>query len=276
LAIDPGLARMNALETAWMVGIQFYLSEQPRIIKGNMFCADSPWKLSFDTQAQYWNADFADTFGDGRARDCLSAVIADWTSAGIVYGKVAKDCSAREIARECWEQIKTHVNKAGRPPKLDDDMLVGWALDEGLVRRDGRLVNEDPLILATAGTEQYRPNGVTSIPNLVLAGDYLDGAWQVGTMESASYHGRLAANAILAGTGSLEIPVNAVGPYRPPEWEPLKLLDAGRYAREEPNLFDVGGPLPLAVADLLKATAAEQSVRMGSAAEAAVQPLLAS
>ena len=63
-------------------------------------------------------------------------------------------------------------------------------------------------------------------------------------METASYNARRAANAILDGAGSHEAPAMTVGTYRPPEWEPLKRIDAQRYARGQPHLLDMHLPLP--------------------------------
>jgi uncharacterized protein with NAD-binding domain and iron-sulfur cluster len=251
LAVDPTLSRMNALHLSSAIGIQFYLREKLQIVAGAASCVDSPWKMAFAHQAQFFTGDFASTFGDGRIRDCLSAIISDWHSPGILYGKPASDCTKEELAREAWEQIKSHVNKRGRSPSLSDDLLLEWTVDEGLETRDGRLISEDPLPLAIIKTERYRPTGATAIQNLVLAGDYLAGAWEIGTMESANYYGRLAANTIIERAGSGEPLANAIGPYRPPEWQLLKQIDAQRYASGEANLFDRDGPLPPDAAELL-------------------------
>ena len=118
-------------------------------------------------------------------------------------------------------------------------MLVSWNIDPGMVLRDGHLASEDALVLPTAGTERYRPDVVTAIPNLLLCGDYLNGSWEVANMEAANYNGRRAANAILEAVGSHETPATTPGPYRPPEWEALKRADARRYEQGLPNLFDV-------------------------------------
>jgi hypothetical protein len=118
-------------------------------------------------------------------------------------------------------------------------MLHSWNIDPGMLRRKGRLVSEDPLVLPTVGTWRYRPDAPTAIPNLMLAGDYLNGPWEVANMETASYAGRRAANAILDATGSHESPAATTPPYRPPEWEPLKQIDEQRYNAGQPNLFDI-------------------------------------
>ena len=77
---------------------------------------------------------------------------------------------------------------------------------------------------------------VTTASNLILAGDYLKSDWEVANMETANHNGRRAANAILRRSGS-DAPAAAVVEYpQPPEWEPLRAVDATRYALGQPNL----------------------------------------
>jgi len=177
---------------------------------------DGPWESGGLTQAQFWPVDFADTYGDGHAGDCLSYVITDWTKPGIVYRKPARDCTPVELVHDAWEQLKRHLNEPGEV-RLTDQMLHSWTIDPRLVRRNGRWVNEDPLVLPTAGQRPYRPDVTTAIPNLVLAGDYLVSEWEVANMETASYNGRRAANAILEKASSKESPAKAIKPYSPPD-----------------------------------------------------------
>jgi hypothetical protein len=238
LASDPKLAYMRRLETAWMNGISFYLGERSEILKGIEVCVDSPWAMTFIPQAQFWSTDFARAYGDGRAHDKLSASVANWTAPGILFGKAAQELTPSQVALEVWEQIKQHVNKPGRPPKLTDEMLLSWDIDEGMLERNGRLVSQDPLVLPTIGTEQYRPDVVTGIPNLMLCGDYLNGAWEVANMEAANFNGRRAANAILDRSYSRAGRAKTINPYLPPEWEPLRRIDQHRWRCGQPNMFD--------------------------------------
>ena len=244
LAADHRLSGLGELGTGWGVGIQFYLDEPTHLCDGAGICGDSPWIIAYLEYAQLWSLDIARSFGDGRVRQIITCIVANWETPGVVYRKAAQACTLSEVAREVWEQLKSHANKSWERPKLTDEMLVSWSIDEGLTEHDGRLDLEDPFVLATAGTERYRPGVTTAIPNLMLAGDYLAGEWEVGTMEAACFNGRRAANAILERAGSAEPPAAATGPFRPPEWEPLKQIDVLRYARGEPNLFDVDGTLP--------------------------------
>jgi uncharacterized protein with NAD-binding domain and iron-sulfur cluster len=243
LAADPQLARMQRLDTGWMNGVKFFLRARTPITRGAVACVDSPWGVTAVAQAQLWPLDFAATYGDGQARDCLSAIVSDWSAPGVLYGKPARECSPGEVARETWEQLKRHLDDAGHPV-LTDDLLHSWDIDPGMVRRDGRLVSDDLLALPSAGQLPDRPDVTTAIANLLLAGDYLRGEWEVGNMEAASFSARRAANAILDRSASAEPRATVAGVYRPPEWEPLKRIDARRHARGQRNLFDLELPVP--------------------------------
>jgi uncharacterized protein with NAD-binding domain and iron-sulfur cluster len=253
LHADPSLARMSELETAWMNGIKFFLRENNPIVRGHYACLDSPWAVEGLNQAQFWPADFARTYGDGRARDSLSMIIADWTTPGVLYDKAARECTPQQVAAETWEQLKRHVNKSGQAPKLTDDLVVSWNIDPGMLRRHARLISDDPLVLPAVGSYQNRPEPTTGIPNLLLAGDYLKGTWEVANMDAASQSARRAVNALLDQIGSNASRCLVTGTYRPPEWEPLKQIDEQRWKTGQPNLFDT---TLTPVAELLNSSAA--------------------
>jgi hypothetical protein len=236
LAADPRLAGMRGLRTDWMNGIMFYLRERASF--GFIGCFDAPWALSGIAQAGVWSGDFAARYGDGTVKDKLSIAIPDWHTPGVLYGKPASECTPDEVARDTWEQLKRSLNNPGETPLLTDDMLHSYDIDPGMLRRGGRLVSEDPLVLPIAGSEHLRPRPATAIRNLALCGDYLDGEWEVANMEAACFNGRRAANVVLERSRSRERPAGALLPYRPPEWEPLRSLDADRFRRGQANLFD--------------------------------------
>jgi uncharacterized protein with NAD-binding domain and iron-sulfur cluster len=238
LAADPSLARMQVLETDWMNGVKLFLSANTPIDDGVVLYANAPWALTSVNQAQLWTGDFAGTYGDGRVHDSLSVCVANWHAPGVIYGEPASQCTPRQVVHEVWEQLKRHVNKPGKTPILTDDLLVSWDIDPGMIRRDGKLISDDPLVLPTVGTRQARPGAATAIRNLTLAGDYLSVDSLIATMEGANEGGRLAANAILERAGSRAAPVDVFPHFRPPEWDALKTLDDDRYSNGQPNLFD--------------------------------------
>jgi hypothetical protein len=228
---------MRHLGLTLMNGLMFYLRDQPSLPDAGA-CADSPWSLGFVPQARLWEGDFAERYGDGSVREKISVSIANFDAPGVLFGKSARKCTPAQLARDCWAQIKEHVNNVGAAPTLTDEMLHSWNLDPGLKRRHGQFVSEDPLILPRAGTERYRPDVSTGLRNLTLCGDYLNGEWEVTNMEAASFNGRRAANAVLDESRSREEPSRTILPYRPPEWEPLRKVDEDRYRRGQPNMFD--------------------------------------
>ncbi|WP_156722103.1 hydroxysqualene dehydroxylase [Streptomyces apocyni] len=240
-AADPQLARCDKLETDWMTGIQFYLTERTPILHGHLNCVDSPWSLTAIAQATHWpGRDFPADYGDGTVRDCLSVDISEWDKPGMLYGKTAKKCTREEVAREVWAQLKAALNDTGKNV-LRDSVLHSWFLDPGV---DGigtpNPTNEDELLIHPVGTLHHRPTAKTKIPNLFLSGDYVAVDIDLATMEGANASAREAVNALLDQVGS-SAPRCAVIPlFRAPELESFKRHDRLRFRLGLRNLFDLG------------------------------------
>ncbi len=238
LALDPSLAAMNELHYDWMNGIQFFLKRKAEITKGHITFIDAPWALTALTQGQFWNRhEFARDYGDGTAVDCLSVDISNWDAPGVLYDKPAKECTHDEIAREVWAQIKQH-HTAG--DALPDDIVHSWFLDPGIawVPSRGRNRNDDPLLVNTVGSWEKRPKATTKIPNLFLAGDYVQTDIDLATMEGANESGRAAVAAILEASGSKAERPQMYRLYDPPEFEALKAADRALFAAGQPNALD--------------------------------------
>ncbi|HET6357315.1 hydroxysqualene dehydroxylase [Streptomyces sp.] len=240
-AADPQLARCDRLETDWMTGIQFYLTEKAPLLHGHLNCIDSPWSLTAIQQAGHWpSRDFPADYGDGVAVDCLSVDISEWDRTGILYGKTAKQCTRTEVAREVWAQLKAAVNDTGRTV-LKDGALHSWFLDPGV---DGlgtpNPTNQDELLIHPVGTFHNRPKAATAIPNFFLAGDYVAVDIDLATMEGANASARAAVNALLDRTGSAASRCTVKPLFRAPEIELLKRHDRTRYRLGLRNAFDLG------------------------------------
>ncbi len=199
--LAPSLSNLNKLRTAWMNGIQFYLAHDVPLEFGHTLYADSPWALTSISQRQFWTqANLAD-FGDGKLGGILSVDISDWETPG-VYGKPAMQCSAGEIEKDVWAQIKGHLNVAGADV-ISDDNLLSWFLDPDVQFPNPTTVtNLEPLMINTSGSLQYRPDASTEIPNLFLASDYVKTYTDIACMEAANEAARRAVNALLDRTGS--------------------------------------------------------------------------
>lgn len=240
LALDPALERMDELHTSWMNGLQFFLREPLDIVHGHMTFVDAPWALTALTQAQFWpGRRFTRDYGDGEVVDCLSTVVSDWKTPGLVYGKPARSCRPKQIAREVLTQIQEHVNDNGAPV-LTDDMVHSWSLDPAIAwsRARGRNTNAEPLMINTVGSWEQRPEARTRIPNLFLAGEYVRTDMDVACMESANESARFAVNGLLEEAASRAPRAATYRLYDPPEFEAEKRVDAERYRTGQPNLHD--------------------------------------
>ncbi|WP_327327215.1 FAD-dependent oxidoreductase [Streptomyces sp. NBC_01210] len=240
-AADSQLARCDNLETDWMTGIQFYLTERAPLLNGHLNCIDSPWSLTAIQQAGHWpSRNFPADYGDGVAVDCLSVDISEWDRAGILYGKTAKQCTRAEVAREVWAQLKASVNDTGRTV-LKDSALHSWFLDPGVAGLGTpNPTNEDELLIHPVGTFHNRPQAATKIPNFFLAGDYVAVDIDLATMEGANASARAAVNALLDNVDSPAARCTVKPLFRAPEVELMKRHDRTRYRLGLRNAFDLG------------------------------------
>jgi hypothetical protein len=196
------------------------------------------------TQAQLWkHRDIAADYGAGTVRDKYSAVIVDWDTPGIVYGKPARACSRAEIGAEAWAQFKAHFTYMGAPA-LPDRLFAGSFLDPGIRWKHGRIIGyDDPLPRSYPGTWDDRPQVAGQIPNMFLASDYVKVSFDISSMEGANEAARRAVNALLDRAGSTETRTPVYEAWQPDEWTALRRMDDQRYAQGQPNLFDTGIPL---------------------------------
>ncbi|WP_232541985.1 hydroxysqualene dehydroxylase [Nocardia bovistercoris] len=239
LAVWPELAAMDRLYVDWMTGIQFYLRRPADISRGHTAYIDSPWSLTSISQNQLWNRKLPE-YGDGAVQDCLSVDISDWNTPGVLYGKIAKECTHEEIAREVWTQMREHLDDVG--DTLRDADLHSWFLDPGVTWQPDqrRNVNADPLLINTTGSWACRPEAHGAVENLFLAGDYVRTNIDLATMEGANESARSAVNALLDVAGSTAPRCAKYRMYRAAELEPLRTIDADRFAAGLPNMFDLG------------------------------------
>lgn len=232
----PSFATLDQLETAWMNGIQFYLTEDISIIRGHEVYTDSPWALTSISQQQFWADHTVADRGVGAAQGVLSVIISDWNNPGILYDKPAWDCSREEIKEEVWAQLKAHLNRNGKE-RLKDEHLVDWFLDPAInevTEKDEangkrQMANSEPLLINTVDSLRYRPEAATPIGNLVLAADYVRTNTDLATMESANEAARRATNAIIRRSDVHAQECEIWKLEEPAIFEPFKQQDRVRY-----------------------------------------------
>ncbi len=221
----PELRRIERLETAWMNGVQFYLSEDVRLSRGHQVYRDSPWALTSISQRQFW--DDRSLKAHDEVEGVLSVIASDWETPGILYGKPGRECTREEAVTEIWEQVKRHLD--GGENALSDDLLVDWFLDPAIVDVEEGVENRSPLLINTAGALKNRPPADTAISNLTIAGDYVRTNSDLASMESANEAGRRAANAILDRHGIAASRAQIWTLEEPAVFDPFKRQDRLRY-----------------------------------------------
>jgi 15-cis-phytoene desaturase len=232
----PTLAGLEFLRSEWMNGIQFYLSTDAPLIDGHCVLIDSPWALTAISQRQFWKGIDFSAFGDGRVRGIISVDISDWNTPGVVFGRPAKECSADEIAKEVWAQMKMHLN--GLNETIHDRALLRWFLDPSLVFKSARRpFNTEPLLINTVGSWKYRPQAQTEIENLCIAGDFVRTFTDLATMESANEAGRRAAGSILSRSGAHYSRPTIWRIPEPAALAPMRAVDALRFAQGLPHAW---------------------------------------
>ena len=225
--VAPELEGIERLETAWMNGIQFFLSADVQLTRGHQVYADAPWALTSISQRQFWTDYDFDDRGPEAVEGVLSVIASDWETPGIVYDKPARRCTRAEIATEIWEQLKRHLDETGTG--LTDDMLVDWFLDPAIVETDDGVENRSPLLINTVGSLRNRPPADVGVQNLTLASDYVRTNADLASMESANEAGRRAANAIRDRHGIRVSRARIWELEEPAVFEPFKRQDRVRY-----------------------------------------------
>lgn len=199
--VDPTLDYIKTLadNVSWMNGLQLYMKRDVKINHGHCIYSDTPWAITSISQAQFWKDFDWSKVGDGDVKGIISVDISDWDTKGILYDKIAKDCTPKEIAAEVWAQIKKSLNVDGETLLRDED-LHGWNLDNSIVHESIN-INKEPLLVNNANTWPLRPYAFTRISNFFLAADYVKTNTDLATMEGANEAARRAVNSILDKSG---------------------------------------------------------------------------
>jgi uncharacterized protein with NAD-binding domain and iron-sulfur cluster len=243
---EPRLCRLTDLRVAWMNGLQLFLRRDLPLVNGHADFATTPSALTAISQGQFFRRPLRE-YGDGSANGCLSIDISNWESPGPVARRPLHQLtSSEEVMREVQAQLKAVL-----PPELatrvDDDNLVCWFLDSDITfPNPSPTVNLEPLLINTDGSWQNRPDAVTAIDNLFLAGDYVRTYTDLATMEGANESARRAVNGILAAARSSAAPCRLWPLGEPLMFAPARLFDLVRFKLGLPHI-GLGRPVAKSV-----------------------------
>lgn len=256
-------------------GIQFYLEDDFRLVRGHTYYANSPWGLSSISQAQFR----AIRLGiRDEHRGVLSIDVGNWVAPGHEGAPRAWDCSPQQFAEEVWRHVDRGTETADeRLPEplwyhIDDEVHYGFETwrrtpppaPEVADGRPGVALNETPYLVNLPGAWTTRPGGAVghlgrieyellftgAMPRsrgMILAGPYMKTHTRLGSMEAANESARHAVNRILRDCLERE-PERRVGQMceifpleerELPDLDYLKDLDAKLVERGLPHLFEI-------------------------------------
>jgi uncharacterized protein with NAD-binding domain and iron-sulfur cluster len=191
----------------WMNGIQYYLDRDVPLTKGHVIFIDSPWAVTAISQIQFWPNFNLSNFGNGKAKGLISVDVSDWFTPGL-NGKIAQECTLKEIVDEVWDQMERSLNTNG-DVIIDRSMIVDTHVDCDITEETKEVKNyfcsdhnAEPLLVNTANSWSKRPEASTGINNLLLASDYVRTYTDLATMEGANEAARRAVNGIIAKSGT--------------------------------------------------------------------------
>jgi uncharacterized protein with NAD-binding domain and iron-sulfur cluster len=221
-AAEPRLVALSQLVVRWMNGAMFYLHKDVPVVNGHVLFIDSPWALTAISQKQFWPRVDLTKRGNGKVQGILSVDISDWNEPGPITGKIAMDCSKKEIQEEVWGQITDAIEDGS----LDIKNIADFFLDDDIqFLNPTQATNLEPLLINTAGSWADRPEAVTRIPNLFLAADFVRTHTDLATMEGANEAARRAVNGILRATRSPKPRCGVWALDEPPVLAPFRAWD---------------------------------------------------
>ena len=243
-AADPALAKLAGVDISttmsWMIGAQFFLSEDLPLCEGHLFFPRSPWSLTAISQGQFWNrgARGMSRYGDGRLRGILSVDVSSCFTPDRDGVRVVDERSREGILRRVLSQLldaldcptAARLERAVYAAHLDDEVQVG---PEG-VENAGRLLVHPP------GSWHARPTATLTIPNLFLAADYVQTSVDLASMEGANEAGRRAARGVLRAFGLDDSRVKLFAFEALDCFASLKAIDQRLHRAGLPHLFDLG------------------------------------
>jgi uncharacterized protein with NAD-binding domain and iron-sulfur cluster len=205
LARDPQLGRAFNLQTRWMNGLVLGLDRapEPALPSGHVLCLDSQWALTLIDQTRIWSEEHRAPVQQ-RWPTLLSIDISEWGAPGTT-GVPAEWMTRREhITEEVWRQLQQtlpQLRDIACPTASNLDSDVHYPRSGPTRPIAEERVDDEPLLVNTAGSLGDRPSARTAVRNLLLAGDYACTYTDFASMEAANESARRVVNVLLDAEG---------------------------------------------------------------------------
>jgi hypothetical protein len=223
----PPLAGIPSLTYSWMNGLVYYYSNAVQLNEGHTIYADSFWALTSISELPFWAQVTGANIGAGDVGAIFSTIISNWDTPGLGTANTAKQRTLPQLVTEVMIQINAHRQNMPAGPLNNADLLNTF-LDPDISFNPLGVVggNAEPLFINTIGSYSLRPPSTTGIPNLFMAGDYVQTMTNLATMEVACESRRAASLALLLRDGWSGGPRPQLFPLvEPAIFAPFKWLD---------------------------------------------------
>lgn len=234
------LADIAGLKHDWMHGLQYSLDVEIPIPSGAIGCVDTPWGITAVNYTSMWSSAAVSRHIPKDSKTFLSLIVADWWSEGTGLKLNASVCTQAQLFDEAWHQFVESFREDNEIyPLLKAHKPTSTMLGPGMTPLDEPTAegitfeNNEQLFMNSAGSWEKRPDAVTSVDGLFLAGDFIKTNTDCASMESANEAARRAVNGILLRCGE-EDNFCRLNPLQEPPWLGLlKALDRRMYAAGE-------------------------------------------
>ncbi|MFT3924466.1 MAG: FAD-dependent oxidoreductase [Myxococcales bacterium] len=189
--------------TAWMVGLQLYLTQATPLHAGHMFAIDSQYGLTALDQTKVWSDEYVQALAakDPSIKGLISAIVTQWEShpdaPNAPKYPLPKDIDDRATLLDHAITQLAACRSPKDEPLFDPNAVFHKRVDDNVDLAMPQK-NKTRMLIHPPGGWQRRPTARTSVPNLFLASDFVKNPADLATMEGACAAGSIAANAILS------------------------------------------------------------------------------
>lgn len=162
------------------------------------YLPNTPWLLMVLPTGHIWGDEYMSKYCNKEIKEVISVGICEPYVKGIYIKKPWSECTPDEIRIESWYQMMNDsdfINNVciedGIP--ISELKIIDFKMWDSFIYENGKLDTYEPKWANNKNTIQYRPNSITPISNLFVAGAYTNTTTGIFSMESATESGKTAA-----------------------------------------------------------------------------------
>jgi len=185
------------------LSIYYYIDKKIFLENKNTlaYLPNTPWLLMVLPTGHIWGDKYLSKYCIKNIKEVISVGICEPYVKGLLIKKPWSECTREEIQIEAWYQLindtefKNNVCTQNNT-KLEDINIIQFKMWDSYVYKNGKITTYEPKWGNNINTIQYRPNPMTPIINLFIAGSYTNTTTGTYSMESAAESGKIVAKSL--------------------------------------------------------------------------------